>query len=44
LATAFPFTAMPDDLPISLISAILLILYLVVLAMTEMGTKLPWKK
>ncbi|MFQ3617337.1 MAG: hypothetical protein SNJ57_12730 [Cyanobacteriota bacterium] len=35
---------MPDDLPIFLISAGLVILYLVVSALTEMGTKLPWKK
>lgn len=33
-----------DDLPIFLASAGLLILYLCFSAMTEMGTKLPWKK
>ncbi|MBW4539383.1 MAG: hypothetical protein KME43_09570 [Myxacorys chilensis ATA2-1-KO14] len=35
---------MPDDLPIFLCSAGLLILYLLLSAATEMGTKLPWKK
>jgi hypothetical protein len=35
---------MPDDLPIFLITAGLVIVYLVISALTEMGTKLPWKK
>jgi hypothetical protein len=34
---------MPDDLPLFLGSAGLLILYLIFSAATEMGTKLPWK-
>ncbi len=35
---------MPDDLPIFLASAGLLIVYLVWSALTEMGTQSPWKK
>jgi hypothetical protein len=35
---------MPNDLPIFLVSVSLLILYLIFSALTEMGTKLPWKK
>jgi hypothetical protein len=34
---------LPSDLPIFLGSIALFILYLVFSALTEMGTKLPWK-
>jgi len=36
--------AMNDDVVIFLISAGLLVIYLIFSALTEMGTKLPWKK
>jgi hypothetical protein len=36
--------SMNDDLGIFLVSIAVLILYLVFSAMTEMGTKWPWRK
>ena len=40
----YPFANMDNDIVLFLVSFGVLILYLIFSALTEMGTKLPWKK
>jgi hypothetical protein len=44
LVSANYYLSMDNDLVIFLASIGLLVLYLIFSALTEMGTKLPWKK